>query len=59
MLEEGSMNEPMEYFQQHGIKPNIQYIFHDDYTIMAMIEKGLVGDSFRLNFKQGGLPKML
>ncbi len=41
LLEEGSMNEPMEYFQQHGIKPNIQYIVHDDYTIMAMIEKGL------------------
>jgi len=26
---------------RHGIKPNIQYIVHDDYTIMAMIEKGL------------------
>lgn len=41
LLEEGSLNEPMESFRRHGIKPNIQYIVHDDYTIMAMIEKGL------------------
>ncbi len=41
LLEEGSLNEPMEYFREHGIEPNIQYIVHDDYTIMAMIEKGL------------------
>ncbi|GLC79643.1 LysR family transcriptional regulator [Lacrimispora brassicae] len=41
LLEEGSLNEPMECFREHGIKPNIQYIVHDDYTIMAMIEKGL------------------
>ncbi len=41
LLEEGSLNEPMDCFQKHGIEPNIQYIVHDDYTIMAMIEKGL------------------
>lgn len=41
LLEEGSLNEPMEYFRQYGLKPNVQYIVHDDYTIMAMIEKGL------------------
>lgn len=41
LLEEGSLNEPMECFREQGIKPNIQYIVHDDYTIMAMVEKGL------------------
>jgi len=41
LLEEGSLSEPMESFREQGIKPNIQYIVHDDYTIMAMIEKGL------------------
>lgn len=41
LLEEGSLSEPMECFLTHDIKPNIQYIVHDDYTIMAMIEKGL------------------
>jgi len=41
LLEEGSLNEPMEFFRDHGMEPNIQYIIHDDYTIMAMIEKGL------------------
>ncbi|MEY8355074.1 LysR family transcriptional regulator [Lachnospiraceae bacterium 54-53] len=41
LLEEGSLNEPMECFREHGIRPNIQYVVHDDYTIMAMVEKGL------------------
>lgn len=41
LLEEGSLSEPLEYFRSHGISPNVQYIVHDDYTIMAMIEKGL------------------
>lgn len=41
LLEEGSLNEPLENFEESGISPNIQYIVHDDYTIMAMIEKGL------------------
>ncbi len=41
LLEEGSLNEPMECFRMNEIRPNIQYIVHDDYTIMAMIEKGL------------------
>ncbi|WP_077610112.1 LysR family transcriptional regulator [Clostridium sp. Marseille-P2415] len=41
LLEEGSLSEPMECFREHEIQPNIQYIVHDDYTIMAMIEKGL------------------
>lgn len=41
LLEEGSLSEPLEYFRSHGLSPNVQYIVHDDYTIMAMIEKGL------------------
>jgi DNA-binding transcriptional LysR family regulator len=41
LLEEGSLNEPLEGFKGNDIKPNVQYIVHDDYTIMAMIEKGL------------------
>jgi DNA-binding transcriptional LysR family regulator len=41
MLEEGHYNEPMEKFQEQGLKPNIKYLIHDDYAIMAMVEAGL------------------
>lgn len=41
LLEEGHLNEPLEFFKQHQLQPNIQFRVHDDYTIMAMVENGL------------------
>lgn len=41
LLDEGQLNEPLEYFHQNRLRPNIQYRVHDDYTIMSMIENGL------------------
>lgn len=41
LLEEGRVSEPLDFFQKHGIIPNIQYRVHDDYTIMSMVEKEL------------------
>lgn len=41
LLDEGHLSEPLEYFNQNNLRPNIQYRVHDDYTIMSMIEKGL------------------
>ena len=41
LLEEGDINEPLTYFRQNGLEPNIQYRVHDDYTIMSMVERNL------------------
>lgn len=41
LLDEGHLSEPLEFFKQHNVHPNIQYRVHDDYTIMSMIEQGL------------------
>lgn len=41
LLEEGELSEPLEIFEENGLRPNIQYRVHDDYTIMAMVENGL------------------
>lgn len=41
LLDEGQLSEPLEFFKQHNLQPNIQYRVFDDYTIMSMIEKGL------------------
>lgn len=41
LLEEGHYYEPLEVFQALGIKPNIKFTLHDDYTIMTMVEAGL------------------
>lgn len=41
LLEEGHLSEPLEIFKKNNLHPNIQYRVHDDYTIMAMVEKGL------------------
>jgi len=41
LLDEGQLSEPLEYFKQKNLQPNIQYRAHDDYTIMSMIEKDL------------------
>ncbi|RLL45475.1 LysR family transcriptional regulator [Oceanobacillus piezotolerans] len=41
LLDEGELSEPLEIFKEQGIKPNIQYRVHDDYTIMSMVENGL------------------
>jgi DNA-binding transcriptional LysR family regulator len=41
LLNEGELSEPLEFFKQNNLQPNIQYRVIDDYTIMSMIEKGL------------------
>jgi DNA-binding transcriptional LysR family regulator len=41
LLDEGELSEPLEFFKQSNLKPNVQYLIFDDYTIMSMIEKGL------------------
>lgn len=41
LLDEGQLSEPLEYFKQKDLQPNIQYRAHDDYTIMSMIENEL------------------
>lgn len=41
LLDEGELSEPLEFFKQNNLQPNIQYRVYDDYTIMSMIEKGL------------------
>ena len=41
LLDEGEISEPLTIFQQNNFEPNIQYLVHDDYTIMSMIEQGL------------------
>lgn len=41
LLEEGQYSEPMAAFEAAGIKPDIKYTIHDDYTIMTMVEAGL------------------
>ncbi len=41
LLDEGEVSEPLEIFKKNNLHPNIQYRVYDDYTIMAMIEKGL------------------
>jgi len=41
LLNEGNLSEPMEFFKKNNLTPNVQYQVLDDYTIMAMVEKGL------------------
>lgn len=41
LLDEGELSEPLIIFEQNSLAPNIQYRVHDDYSIMAMVEKGL------------------
>lgn len=41
LLEEGGYYEPLEAFKSCGLTPQIKYIIHDDYSIMAMVEQGL------------------
>ena len=41
LLEEGNYSEPMNAFEEAGLKPDIQYRIHDDYAIMTMVEAGL------------------
>jgi DNA-binding transcriptional LysR family regulator len=41
LLDEGELSEPLEFFKQNKLQPNVQYRVYDDYTIMSMIEKGL------------------
>ena len=39
LLAEGDFNDPLYFFRQNHLEPNIQYLVHDDYTIMSMVEK--------------------
>lgn len=41
LLEEGNYSEPMEAFRKKGLRPDIKFTIHDDYSIMAMVEAGL------------------
>ncbi|CQR73961.1 HTH-type transcriptional activator CmpR [Sporomusa ovata DSM 2662] len=41
LLNEGELSEPLEFFKQSNLQPNIQYRVIDDYTIMSMIENEL------------------
>lgn len=41
MLEEGAFSEPMDAFLRTGIKPSVRLVEHDDYSILAMVERGL------------------
>jgi len=41
LLDEGQLSSPLEFFNRNNLQPNIQYRVYDDYTIMAMVEKGL------------------
>lgn len=41
LLETGYYSECLTAFKAHGIKPDIKYIAHDDYSIMAMVEQGM------------------
>ena len=41
LLEEGGYYEPLEAFREAGCKPRVKYTIHDDYSIMAMVSKGL------------------
>ena len=45
LLDEGDYNLTLEYFDEHGVEPNIAYTAHDDYTIMEMVREKL-GISF-------------
>lgn len=41
MLDEGNIYTTETAFESVGLKPNLKYLVHDDYTILAMIEEGL------------------
>jgi len=41
LLEKGARNEIAELLERHGVTPIIRFKTWDDYTIMAMVEKGL------------------
>ena len=41
LLEEGNYSEPLKAFEKEGLKPDIKFTIHDDYSIMAMVEAGL------------------
>lgn len=41
LLEEGKYNEAKLAFQREGLKPDIKFAVHDDFTIMKMIEKDM------------------
>ena len=41
LLEEGQYSVPLAAFEAAGLKPDIEYTIHDDYSIMTMVEAGL------------------
>ncbi len=42
LLEEGVISESLEAFHTQNLHSNIKMCIHDDYSILSMIEKGLV-----------------
>lgn len=41
LLKEGTRKEVLEMFHKQRLKPKIEYMTEDDYTIMSMVENGL------------------
>lgn len=41
LLDEGEYSLPMEAFAKAGLMPDIEYKVYDDYSILAMVRKGL------------------
>lgn len=41
LLKEGTEKEVLEMFRKQRLKPKIEYLVEDDYTIMSMVENGL------------------
>lgn len=41
LLEEGNYNEAILAFEAEGLKPNIKFTIHDDFTIMKMVQNGM------------------
>lgn len=41
LVHEGEINDALKLFAAHSLEPNVEYVVHDDYTVMAMVEQGL------------------
>ena len=53
MLDMGELNDYQNYFDNHGIKPNIRYTAREDAVVMAMVESHLgIGLCYELSFRR-------
>lgn len=41
LVEEGHYFEPLEVFRAQGLRPEVKYTIHDDFSVMNMVESGL------------------